>query len=566
MLVDLNTYTAKDYVDEILTGKRLAAYPERMAAERWAKFESNPELYYDEKKVKEVLTLFSFLRHTSGEYYGVRFQLLPWQIFVLSWIFGWKYKANGYRVTRKCYVEISKKNGKSELAGALGLYGAFFDGEMGAECYSAANKYDQATICWNAAKIMANQFMQESKKFSAICKVYDSLTTRGLKNLQTESSFKPIAADSKTLDGVRPHFAIIDEYHEAKDDSILRNLASGMVNRTQPLLFIITTAGFNINGPCHQYRKVVMDIVSGKKDDKSTFGLIYTLDKDDDWNQEKNWPKANPSIGITPSWDGLRTEYQKAVNEGQSAEINFKTKNLNNWVRTSKTWITDKIWMQGGDEIDLEKIQYNECYAAVDLATKWDLTCFGMLFPPTPDRDKFIFIAKYYCPEEGASTRAKKDGVPYLDWSKSGHLHLTPGNVTDYNAVKKDIYEAMTNYKINKIFYDPWQSTQFASELVAEGVPMEEFRQTVVSFNEPIMELEALINKGQIQHGGDPILRWMAGNIALKMNYTGLIMFDKKNSQEKIDGMVVLAMCYGAYMNAKKNYKPFNAEDVISFI
>ena len=189
-----------------------------------------------------------------------------------------------------------------------------------------------------------------------------------------------------------------------------------------------------------------------------------------------------------------------------------------------------------------------------------------MLFPPTPDREKFIFIAKYYCPEEGASTRAKKDGVPYLDWSKSGHLHLTPGNVTDYNAVKKDIYEAMTNYKINKIFYDPWQSTQFASELVAEGAPMEEFRQTVVSFNEPIMELEALINKGQIQHGGDPILRWMAGNIALKMNYTGLIMFDKKNSQEKIDGMVVLAMCYGAYMNAKKNYKPFNAEDVISFI
>lgn len=564
--MELITYTAKDYVEEVISGKRKVAYPERMACERWAKFESDPELYYDEKKVEEVIRVFSLFRHTSGEYYGKRFKLLPWQIFVLSWIFGWKYKANGYRVTRKAYIEVSKKNGKSELAGAIGVYGAFFDGEMGAECYSAANKYDQATICWNAGKVMSSQFMQESKRFAGICKIYDSLTTRGLKNLQTESYFKPIAADSKTLDGVRPHFAIIDEYHEAKDDSILRNLSSGMVNRTQPLLFIITTAGFNINGPCHQYRKVVMDIISGKKDDRSTFGLIFSLDKDDDWHKEENWVKANPSIGITPSWEGLRTEYTKALNEGQTAEINFRTKNLNNWVRTSRTWITDKIWMQGGKPIDFESISGNECFAAMDLATKWDLTCFGILFPPNPVRDYFVFVCKYYCPEEGAQFRAKKDGVPYLDWAKDGNLKLTEGNVTDYNSVRLDIEDAMRNYQVNKIYYDPWQSTQFATELVSEGVPMAEFRQTVVNYNEPIQEMEALITKGQINHGGDPVLRWMAGNIVLKKNHTGLVMFDKANSQEKIDGMVVLAMCYAGYMDSKKGNKPFSAEDVVSFI
>jgi len=557
---------AHEYISEVLEGKRLVGELELAAVKRWSQFEADPDIYYDEKGVERVIQIFRLLKHTSGEYYGKRFQLLPWQIFVLSWIFGWKYKESGYRVTRKAYVEVAKKNGKSELAGAIGLYGAFFDGEMGAECYSAANKYDQATICWNAGKVMATQFMQESKKFASICKVYDSITTRGLKNLQGESSFKPIAADSKTLDGVRPHFAIIDEYHEAKDDSILRNLSSGMVNRTQPLLFIITTAGFNINGPCHQYRKVVNDIVSGKKEDKSTFGLIFTANKDDDWNDEKTWQKANPSIGTTPSWDGLRTEYTKALNEGQSAEINFKTKNLNIWVRQSKTWITDKIWMQGNKMESEEKLMGSECYAAVDLSTKWDLTCFGLLFPPTPERDSFIFKAKYYCPQEGATFRAKKDGVPYLDWAKDKHLYLTEGNVTDFAAVQLDIQEAMQNYSVQKVYYDPWQSTQFASELFADGVPMEQFRQTVVNYNEPIREMEALISKGQIWHGGDPVLRWMAGNITLKTNHTGLIMFDKDKSQEKIDGMVVLAMCYAAYMDSKKGQRPFDAESVISFI
>jgi len=557
---------AQEYISEVLEGKRQVGESELAAVKRWSEFEADPNIYYDEKGVERVIQIFRLLKHTSGEYYGKRFQLLPWQIFVLSWIFGWKYKDSGYRVTRKAYVEVAKKNGKSELAGAIGLYGAFFDGEMGAECYSAANKYDQATICWNAGKVMATQFMQESKKFASICKVYDSITTRGLKNVQGESSFKPIAADSKTLDGVRPHFAIIDEYHEAKDDSILRNLASGMVNRTQPLLFIITTAGFNINGPCHQYRKVVNDIVSGKKEDKSTFGLIFTANKDDDWNDERTWQKANPSIGTTPSWDGLRTEYTKALNEGQSAEINFKTKNLNIWVRQSKTWITDKIWMQGNKTESEEKLMGSECYAAVDLSTKWDLTCFGLLFPPTPERESFIFKAKYYCPEEGATFRAKKDGVPYLDWAKDKHLYLTEGNVTDFNAVQLDIQEAMQNYSVQKVYYDPWQSTQFASELAADGVPMEQFRQTVVNYNEPIREMEALISKGQIWHGGDPVLRWMAGNITLKTNHTGLIMFDKDKSQEKIDGMVVLAMCYAAYMDSKKGQRPFDAESVISFI
>ena len=557
---------AHEYISEVLEGKRLVGELELAAVKRWFKFEADPEIYYDEKGVERVIQIFRLLKHTSGEYYGKRFQLLPWQIFVLSWIFGWKYKESGYRVTRKAYVEVAKKNGKSELAGAIGLYGAFFDGEMGAECYSAANKYDQATICWNAGKVMATQFMQESKKFASICKVYDSITTRGLKNVQGESSFKPIAADSKTLDGVRPHFAIIDEYHEAKDDSILRNLASGMVNRTQPLLFIITTAGFNINGPCHQYRKVVNDIVSGKKEDKSTFGLIFTANKDDDWNDERTWQKANPSIGTTPSWDGLRTEYTKALNEGQSAEINFKTKNLNIWVRQSKTWITDKIWMQGNKMQSEEKLMGSECYAAVDLSTKWDLTCFGLLFPPTPERDSFIFKAKYYCPQEGATFRAKKDGVPYLDWAKDKYLYLTEGNVTDFAAVQLDIQEAMQNYSVQKVYYDPWQSTQFASELFADGVPMEQFRQTVVNYNEPIREMEALISKGKIWHGGDPVLRWMAGNITLKTNHTGLVMFDKDKSQEKIDGMVVLAMCYAAYMDSKKGQRPFDAESVISFI
>jgi len=541
---------------------------ERLAVERWRRFAANEAYYYDAEAAERVCEIFSLLRHTSGSYYRKNFRLLPWQQFVLRWIFGWKYKESGRRVTRKCYVEVAKKNGKSELAGALGLYGAFFDGEAGAECYSAANKYDQATICWAAGKVMAKLLKEDFPEFDDECKIYDSITTRQIKNLTNESFFKPIAADSRTLDGVRPHFAIIDEYHEAKDDSVLRNLSSGMVNRTQPLLFIITTAGFNINGPCHRYRKVVADILEGKKDDDSTFGLIFTAGEEDDWHQEHTWHKSNPSLGATPTLEGLQTEYTKALNEGSSAEVNFKTKNLNMWVRQSKTWIPDRVWMKGSKPIDLPTLEGRKCYMAMDLSSNRDLTAVGLLFPPDTiagEEEEFVFLCDFWCPREGAEQRARKDQVPYLDWAAAGLLHLTEGDFIDYDEIRAHILAMADRYAVQGILFDPWQSNQLAMQLQQEGANVIQFKQRPSITNEPIQRLEKMVGEGVLVHGGDPILRWMAGNVTLKISSDGLVKLDKNRSREKIDGIVVMMMCVAAWLDAEGRDQ-VNAEDMVTFI
>jgi phage terminase large subunit-like protein len=544
------TENALSYIELVQSGKRPAGKLEKLAIERHFAMLKKKDVFYDEQAAKIACTIMGFFRHTSGDFYGKPFNRLGWQDFIVCSLFGWKRKTTGKRLFRKAYIEMPKKNGKSEFAGALGNIATFFDDEAGAEVYSAANKYDQATICWGAAKTMISQLMAEDPDFASIAKIYDSITTRQIKNLSNESFFKPIAADSKTLDGVRPHFAIIDEFHEAKDDSILRNLSSAMVNRSQPLLIIITTAGFNINGPCHRYRQVIESILQGKAKDDTTFGMIFSADQGDDWKDKKTWEKANPSIGHTPTWEGLQSEYQKALIEGQSAEINFKTKNLNQWVRQSKTWLPDELWTAKQKPLSITAFQGRECFSAMDLAATRDITCFGHLFPPLEEDGDFYFFCRYFIPRENAEIRAKRDRVPYLDWIAENKLFATEGDVLDEETVIAAILEDLRNYRPQKIYYDPWQSAFIATRLANENAPMEPIRQTVTNFNEPVSWIEKAISKNILQHNNDEILRWMCGNVNIRINHTGLKMPDKEASREKIDGIIVLAMCVAGYLNS----------------
>jgi phage terminase large subunit-like protein len=544
------TKGAQDYIDSVLSGKRNAGKLERLAVERHGKLLKEKAYHYDSKAAEVAILITRMLKHTSGDYYGKNFQLLGWQEFILCSLFGWKVKKTSKRLFRKAYIEVAKKNGKSELAAVLGLLGSFFDGEAGAECYSAANKYDQATICWGAARSMAQQLSAEDRDFARICKIYDSINTRQLQNLFNDSFFKPLAADSRTLDGVRPHFAIIDEFHEAKDDSILRNLASAMVNRSQPMLVIITTAGFNINGPCHRYRMTLEAILHGKSKDDTAFGIVFAADEGDDWKQKTTWQKSNPSIGQTPTWEGLESEFNKALIEGQSAEINFKTKNLNQWVRQVKTWIPDELWTANQIDADIADFAGRECFSAFDLAATRDITVIGHLFPPLEENGKFHFFASYFVPEDNAEIRSKRDRVPYLDWIAAGNLKATPGDVLDEDYVVDRMIADADRFKVQKMYYDPWQASAIALRLQNENAPVEPFRQTVTNFNEPVSWLEKAISKGILNHQNEEILRWMAGNVAMRTNSTGLKMPDKQHSREKIDGIVVLCMCIAGYLNS----------------
>jgi phage terminase large subunit-like protein len=544
------------YIESVLTGKRNAGELEVLAVKRFLRLKKDKRYFFDIEEVNRVFNISKLFKHTSGEYYKKQFSLLPWQKFTIANLFGFKRKDTGKRLIRKAYISIAKKNGKSEFAAFLGAMLTFFDSENGAEVYSAANKYDQATICWNAARIMTQLLAEESEGFAEMIKIYDSITTRSIKFLANESFFKPIAADSKTLDGIRAHGAIIDEYHEAKSDDILRNLSSAMVNRQQPMLVIITTAGFNIGGPCHTYERVGEDILREKKQDDTSFILIFRADEDDDWHNETIWEKSNPSLGVTPTLEGLQTEYVKAINEGSTAEVAFKTKNLNIWVRASKTWIQDKVWQHGQSEWTLEDMKGEPCYMGVDLSNTSDVTCIGLLFPPNKDRKEFRFHLESFIPEDISRKRSIKDGVPYQDWHKNGQISYTPGNWIDFEHIEGRIKEILGIVKVESIAYDKWQSESTAQRLISEGVKagiVRAFAQTTRNFNEPIKFLEKTVNNGLLDHGNNEVLRWMAGNVVLYRDASGLLKFDKRKSREKIDGMVVLGMCMGDYLDFLKS-------------
>ncbi len=548
---DLNDL-AKEYIEAVTSGKLVSGRLARLAVDRHNKMLADADelgYYFDEDETTYIGQIFTLLKHTSGDYGGKPFGMLPWQAFVLYYIFGWKVRATGKRLVRKAYVEVAKKNGKTELAAGIGLLGAFFDEEYGAEVYSAANKFDQASICWRSAATMSRFLREDSAGFASLVELHNATNNRNIFSRQQNSFFKPVAADSKTLDGLRPHFSIIDEYHEAPSDDILRNLSSGMVNRSQPLLFIITTAGFNIQGPCYNYRAVVKDILECKKNDDSTFGIIFCLDEGDDWENEKNWVKANPSIGVTPTWEGLRTEYKKAVNEGSSAEINFKTKNLNEWTKQSKVWIQQHIWKRNYRGFEQDELIGRKCFGGLDLAKTRDITAFTLLFPPEEEKEKYKLVCRFFCPEDNARERSKKDRVPYLDWSKSGHLIMTPGNVTDYDYVENEIYTLGSLFDIESIGYDAWNATQLATSLEMNDVNMRRFGQYTKDFNEPINWIERNAMMGKIDHNNNPVLEWMVGNVELLIDSNGNKKFNKKKSREKIDGMVAFGMSVGEMLD-----------------
>ena len=516
--------------------------------------------YFDKAAGEQAIELFSLFRHTSGQWAKQPFKLQPWQAFLIYCLFGWKKKESGLRRFTKAYIEVAKKNGKSELAAGIALVGAFFDDEYGAEVYSAANKLDQASICWRAgvqmAKFMKSDYPDDGLDFE----VHESFNNRKIFNRDDGSFFAPVAADSKTLDGLRPHFAIIDEYHEAPDDGVLRNLESGTVSRTQPLLFIITTAGFNRFGPCYQVRKVVGDILLGTKTDDSFFGMIFTLDEADDWQDEKNWIKANPSIGVTPTWDAMRSQYVKAINEGASAEINFKTKNLNIWTSTSATWVKDVDWMANAAPFDVATLRGRECTAGLDLASITDLAALVLFFPARNNEERHIVLPFFWLPEDTAVQRSKTDGVPYLDWVRDALVEATPGNVIDEKYVQASILDLFGVYKINSIQYDRFNATSLVLALQDEGLSLNPFGQGFVSMNAPIKQLEKMLLSREINHLGNPVLRWMCGNIQAKYDPAGNIKFDKAKSAEKIDGMVALAMAVGGWMMNEKPAGPSKYE------
>jgi phage terminase large subunit-like protein len=539
----LRTY--KKYIQEILSDKLIVGEYLKLAIQRHLNDIERQETgrfpyYFDEKEGERFIKFAQLCKHWKGEWAGTFIKLQPWQQFYFMELFGWK-KKDGTRRFKSAYCEIGRKNSKTTMCALRAMAHIHIDKEPGAQVYIAATKEDQAKIGFRD--------IQEIIKITPGLDKYFHIFTKSI--LSGTSFIKPLGSDSKTQDGFDPSYGIIDEYHAHPTAGMLNVLEAGMGARRSPMIDIITTAGFNRQSPCYQeVRKASLQILKGIKKDETHFALIYALDKGDDWEDEKVWIKANPNLDVSVKKSFLKERYKKAKNEGGSKEVDFKTKNLNIWTDTKEVWVPDDIFMSAAEKFDISELNGRQCFGGIDLASTRDISAFILLFPDVAG--KHIVLCYYFIPELSAQERIKKDGVNYGTWIKDGYIIETEGNVTDYGYIRQIINELNKQYEIRRIAYDRWNSSQLIIDLTGDGFDCMPYGQGFASMSGACKELEKLIHAKQINHLGNPVLRWMNNNVIMKTDPAGNIKIDKSNSNEKVDGMVALVMALGNYMSVEK--------------
>ncbi len=570
------------YIDGVLSGKLLVCKYVRQAVERQvndlkrAKKKDFP-YEFDEREAARWIAFISALRHTSGEWKGKSFLVQDFQAFRWACLFGWQRKDGKGRRFRRAYIEVARKQGKTEEAAAVALGGLLIDGEETAQVFSAATTRQQAKIVYGAAKIMSRELKKDSEAADGSIR----LLAHRILNTSTDSFFEALSSDAWTLDGLSPHFAIIDEYHAHPTNEVLKVIETGMGARRRPLTYIITTAGFDIESPCFNLRRTAIDILNGSKHDDTFFTAIYTLDEGDDWNDEKVWVKANPQIGVTPTLEFMRSEYTKAVNEGGQSEVEFKTKNLNVWTSSSKTWIADEIWQACPVKIDEEALIGRSCYVGLDFASVADFTAACLLFPPEVDSEDGEYILKWFfwIPEDVLKIRSrdfpdimkwvvpkrkKADGVMVMPTIKDATaekcIFVTPGNVTDYDYLVEEMGRIADLYGVLSVGYDPHNAWQTMAKLQDMGFEMEVFRQGIVSMSAPSKEFERLVKKGCINHGGNGVMRWMMANVLPSIELNENLRLKKMSKHQKIDGVIAAVVALGVF-HSKPQVEAYSKAD-----
>ncbi len=424
----------------------------------------------------------------------------------------------------------------SELAAAIALYLLYADNEPSAEVYGAAADRGQASIVFDVAKRMVEMtpaLLKRSKIMAA---------TKRLVNYSNVGFYQVLSAEVGTKHGLNVSGLVLDELHAQPNRSLVDVLTKGSGDaRTQPLYFLITTAGTDRNSICYEYHTKAKDILEGRRIDPSFYPVIYGLDDGDDWNAEESWYKANPSLGYTIAIDRVRDAHREALTNPAEENV-FRQLRLDQWVGSAVAWIPEHIYDRGNLPIDLEKLRGRECYAGLDLSSTSDITAFVLVFPPLHDGEKYIVVPHFWLPRETLDLRVRRDHVPYDVWERMGLFHITEGNVVDYSFVRKTINELHTMYNIKEIAADRWNATQLITDLEGDGFTVVPIGMGFKDMSPPMNELYKLLLEGKFIHSGNPVLRWMAGNVVAEIDAAENIKPSKKKSTEKIDGIVAWIM------------------------
>lgn len=490
---------------------------------------------YDKEKADYAVNFINCLSHTKGIWAGKPFELLDWQEQIIRDLFG-IVKSNGYRQFNTAYIEIPKKNGKSELAAAVALLLTCGDFEERAEVYGCAADRGQASIVFEVAADMVRMCPALSRRVKILT------ATKRIIYLPTNSFYQVLSAEAYSKHGFNVHGVVFDELHTQPNRKLFDVMTKGSGDaRTQPLFFLITTAGTDTHSICYEQHQKAIDLIEGRKIDSTFYPVIYGASEEDDWTKRKTWIKANPSIGETIGFDKVQAACDSA-RQNPGEENSFRQLRLNQWVKQTVRWMPMNKWDLCGFKIDNNSLNGRVCYGGLDLSSTTDITAFVLVFPPVDEDDKYIIKPYFWIPEECLDLRVRRDHVPYDVWLKTGHLEITEGNVVHYGYIEKFIEELGTKYNIKEIAFDRWGAVQMVQNLEGMGFTVVPFGQGFKDMSPPTKELMKLVLERKIAHGKHPVLRWMMDNIFIRRDPAGNIKPDKEKSTEKIDGAVATIM------------------------
>jgi len=537
---------------------KIVADAKRVITQKQAELKGTP-YFVNEEIASKAINFISLLKHTAGKFADQPFQLLPFQIEFIIDVVATYSREGGTRRYKTALLFLPRKNGKTELIAAILLFFLFIDAERGKEIYCAANETEQAKIIFNATDSM----LRRNRSLKAMSTTYKSTKTIE-KNGDFLDFVKVLTANADTKDGLKPYVFVYDELHAAKDGELWRVLEEGQINRDNPLAFIISTAGYNLQGEMKRKYDYAKQVKAGIIKDDSFYSMIFEADPEK-WQDESEWIKANPAIGYGVRLENLRDRFLKAASNAED-ENSFKTKHLNIWCNSSASWIRDDVWQKNFiPNFDTKRLNATVSYAGLDLSSTTDITAYVVM----SHLDGIFHITPFFwVPFENASARAKKDRVPYIDWINKGFIRATQGNVIDYDEVQRDILEINERFNIKCTAYDRWNSAKIITNLTNEGLELTPFGQGFGSMSAPTKDIFALALSKKLNHFDNPVLRWMISNVDLQIDSAENVKPDKKKARERIDGVVALVMANGIRLVCEAQTpetSPYLTGDIRSF-
>lgn len=523
-----------DYANDIVNKKILACEKHIFSCKRFLEDFNNPNYYFDKVELLKFYLWSRQFKHRAGILKNEIIELIDFQLFIIANLFCWKRKDNGYRRYRKAYIQLARKNAKSQLLSLIASYECFLSDEQ-SEVYLAGWDKEQSSIVYREieSQLRSSQRLQGKYKGS-----YGKIT-----NLKDGGFIKPLSREARnTGDGTNPSIGIIDEYHSHKTSEIYDVILSGMVARPQPLMSIITTAGFDLTRPCYKEYEYVSKILDPNIDvhNEEYFAIICELDKDDNIKDETVWIKANPVVATyEEGLNYLRGELKSALDAPEKLR-NFLTKNMNKWVDMRDGGYMDMSkWKNAYKDFNFNTFKGKECIVGLDLSTKLDLTSVGFEFI---QEGKYYVLSHSFMPRDTFEKRVREARLPFKLWEEEGWITVTDGMVVDYNYIKKYIQDIEEKYEITitDICYDPWNASQFANDMSELGYSMVEIRQGIRTLGEPCKSFREEAYQGNLFHNDNPVLNWACSNAITKQDANANFMLDKSQSSDKIDPLASL--------------------------